>query len=562
MFKKLSSILLSLILLALCAVPAFAALIPANEPDEPEEAAETSAAASVSVVSAYLLDNNMYCFVNPKDEETDLSEYTASVLLNGAMYRQAPEQIEKRDEVVSYMLLIDASTSMQAYTWQMNSFATSLLQKEEKTTKISIATFGEKFEVAAENISDSNILRSALGKISFAHQTSDISGGVTDAIRYLSSHEREPGELVNLVVMTDGEAYIEGVGYTGDGIAEAAETAKEAIASSPEVVVHAIGFKSWEPNTHDAISSGSGLDLRVVTGDGASRAASLISGFSDGATMLEFPVSDRLYDRRLTAQLSLSHQDSEMPEFIPISNVKNFDITGFATEETEPETSKPAETEPGGTNPGDTEPGDEAPGETPPAETLPEAPASESGKPSKADGELPDDAETPEDGETAEDEETATGRFGILKWIIIAVVVVVVVVAAILIGVGIGSNRSKKAVPMAQAPVPAAMPRGPMIGFEMLSGNPNAGRAYALTDELIIGSDSSCGAVLADASVTARNTRIFLMNGMVYIEDLNSVSNTAIGGMKIFAPNQLRDGDEVTIGRVRFRVRFININPV
>ena len=82
---------------------------------------------------------------------------------------------------------------------------------------------------------------------------------------------------------------------------------------------------------------------------------------------------------------------------------------------------------------------------------------------------------------------------------------------------------------------------------------------YSLERDLILGSDPTCGAVFADSSLSAQNSRIFIRNGQVYIDDLNTDSNTTVSGMKIYAPNQLRDGDDVTIGRVHFRVRFIDI---
>lgn len=43
---------------------------------------------------------------------------------------------------------------------------------------------------------------------------------------------------------------------------------------------------------------------------------------------------------------------------------------------------------------------------------------------------------------------------------------------------------------------------------------------------------------------------------MIYVEDMNSASGTAIGGMKIQGLNRLRSGDVLSIGEVEFCLKF------
>ena len=93
--------------------------------------------------------------------------------------------------------------------------------------------------------------------------------------------------------------------------------------------------------------------------------------------------------------------------------------------------------------------------------------------------------------------------------------------------------------------------------LEVLFGTPvgGSGTLY-LTDELIIGSSSRCDLRWQDKDISPENTRIFLKEQMVYIEDLGSACGTALGGMRLHAPNRLRSGDEISIGSVRFVLRF------
>ena len=65
-----------------------------------------------------------------------------------------------------------------------------------------------------------------------------------------------------------------------------------------------------------------------------------------------------------------------------------------------------------------------------------------------------------------------------------------------------------------------------------------------------------CDIVLQDSCVSPVNTRIVFKDGMIYVEDMNSASGTAIGGMKIQGLNRLRSGDVLSIGEVEFCLKF------
>jgi DNA-binding NtrC family response regulator len=71
--------------------------------------------------------------------------------------------------------------------------------------------------------------------------------------------------------------------------------------------------------------------------------------------------------------------------------------------------------------------------------------------------------------------------------------------------------------------------------------------------DLVVGSDRSCGLVLADRYVSGRHARITLGGGEVVIEDLGSTNGTRVGGAAV-SRAVLVPGGEVVLGRTRLRL--------
>ena len=110
------------------------------------------------------------------------------------------------------------------------------------------------------------------------------------------------------------------------------------------------------------------------------------------------------------------------------------------------------------------------------------------------------------------------------------------------------------------APAPAAEPaaeEGIFLRLEVLRGDYIGGTTeFTLVRELVIGREEDCGIPFADASVSRRNSRVFLAGGAVYIEDLSSQNGTCVNGERISMARQLRSGDEISAGDVSFRLKF------
>ena len=139
-------------------------------------------------------------------------------------------------------------------------------------------------------------------------------------------------------------------------------------------------------------------------------------------------------------------------------------------------------------------------------------------------------------------EETSEGFLVALVGAIGAAVLAGIVLIAVLL-------HRKKKQPGSTAPA------GIQMRLEMLYGSLSSKkRQFVLSDSLFIGSDRRCGVILPDAAPL--HARVFLRDGAVFIEDLNSPDGTALAGMRIYAPNPLRSGEQIMIGQNSFAFYF------
>ena len=100
--------------------------------------------------------------------------------------------------------------------------------------------------------------------------------------------------------------------------------------------------------------------------------------------------------------------------------------------------------------------------------------------------------------------------------------------------------------------------QGIFLRLEVLQGA-YLGQSLELTlrRELWVGRDPACDIPFADSAVSRRNSRIFLANDAVYIEDQDSQNGTFVNGEPLSTARLLRSGDEITVGgQVSFRLKF------
>lgn len=476
----------------------------------------------VSAVSAYCMENTLYSFV--QIEGYDAAQMAARTELVGGEVA-TPVAITETDSAVTYILLIDNSGSMKKYASEITVFAENLIEQEAQDVEFIIITFGEQVlfneSVNTENCLDraavKNVVLDGVNSLDYSEDWTNTYTGITSVMDYLDkNYPGKQGDLVNLILITDGEPDL-----ADKTVEEAeAEAAVKRIAETPEVVLHTISFQQW--NSEHTIPRGTGVDIEVGEDTDAAAAAKSVTDFVDGIYRIDFdgisngrPMPDRSL---ISYYLGNSGEGADTTiELIPISmeSVPVMVASGDGW-------MGPAEEE---SDTGGKE-----------AEASPFVP------------ENPGDAEIVFEEEV--EKETTAVSSSFQSGIIIGAACCVIVIVIVLVTVkALGQQRrGRKAKPLEGAV---------SMRFDIVSGRcASKDRTYYLSDQLLIGSDSHCDLVWLEPEVSSRNTRIFVQDQIVYIEDLGSRNGTVLGGMRLHGANRLRSGDEISIGSVRFRVLF------
>lgn len=558
MSRKISAVLLSAVLVLFSAFPVLA---------------EGENNVIVSVISAYYTDGMFYTYVDA-ETEADLERYETGLRVNNVTTQGegSLQTLKESDLAVRYMLLLDLSTSMPKYQKQICSFADALLKSETQEYQVTVGGFGEKFEILAEDLDNCEDVQKVIEETSCDHRATDICGGVSAALKYLSGKCKSGNGPVNLIVLTDGIPYLAG-NYESEekGILETSQNAAQMISQTPEVILHTVGVNSWDPTVLDALSSGKGLDFTVTTIQAAKRAGKNIAAFTDDLYVTQIPFTWNYTEDRLSMQLLLQVPDSMDMYFADMENAGNAD----RIPEVDPsDTSQIVILDPeGGSEDGDAE---TAPEESQPIEgsAIDETEEGTGEDGSEEEGSAEQGSETSEISETSEVTETsgtseipetsgivsegvvedasqnAEGNTSTgISWQIIAAIAGGLVLLVIIVVIVMMRLRGKKAY--------KGDGSGVLMQLEVISGNcRNKKNTIYLRDELIIGRSSSCDIIFEDEDVALKNLRIYTDNQMIYLENLSAGSTIYLNGMKIFAENRLRSGDEVAIGDVKFLLRF------
>ena len=101
---------------------------------------------------------------------------------------------------------------------------------------------------------------------------------------------------------------------------------------------------------------------------------------------------------------------------------------------------------------------------------------------------------------------------------------------------------------------PVVVPPRPQlrwVGVLTWAAGPARRQVRIQVDELILGRDESCGAILADDSVSHRHARITRNGDEFILEDLDSRNGTHIDGVPVLSC-VLHDGDMIQFGQNLF----------
>lgn len=474
---------------------------------------------AIEAVSGYCLGDELYAFVRLNDDyDMENSKISLQSDAVSSTDTAVAEPMTETDSTVHYMFMVDLSGSMRMHTNEVNAFAEAVMEQEKQKAFYTVAAFGERFEVIQENLTDRNTVIKVLDELEYTEQLTDPYTGVESALTYLDSCSIRSGDVIHLIVITDGDPDLRD--EDDENQKELAQSAADRIKKTPEIIVSTLCTAEWDETAYETFSAGKGFHEQTGSGQDAKEAGKKAADYVDGLFRISFKLSKNPTSERFSAEMQIrsGSSDGQLKFFDvdleDVSDLKMFSGSGpnVSTQEETPENNDI-----------------EAESKMEETETQTES------------------TEEPSRTDTEEDVHSSVGK-GLLFWIFpaLAVIIAVVICAVLLI-------RKRKKRNAQAKPASGSI----MMKLEVYAGNcVSRAETFYLKDSLIIGSAKKCDLVFADQEVALQNSRIFIKNDMIYIEDLNSGEGTAIGGMRIQGQNRLRSGDVISIGNVEFGFRF------
>ena len=454
-----------------------------------------AAAGQAEIVRAFGAGETLYTYVDLGEGGQPITR--AEATLDGRTFQTTGrlETVRQAGSPVSYLLMVDASTSMPGFQEDVVGFAESLAEHSGENTRFTLATFGDGFQVIGEDVAPEEVPEQLAG-LQYSEPITQLHSAIGQALDYFEGLPRQGNELRSLVVLTDAVEYDPQGGIPYDTLLERMERS--------DVMLHAIGFggdRAALDRLNQLVEASDGSQWEIGEACTADQAADRLVKYTGRLFVLGFDLSGYVSD------------GAEQPLSLVFSS--GAELVGQA----ESQVALPVSQDPGA------EPEPDSGTELPAPEPEPGggAPAAQPAEPE----EQPENAALP-------------------LVIGIGAAVLVGILAAVVLG------RRKK-----PEEVPQPAPAGIYMRLEVVRGAQGTERTeFTLRDELQIGRDPACDIVFDDETLSLRNSRVFLDQGAVYLEDLQSQNGTRMNGTPVYAPVRLRSGDEISVGSASFRLKF------
>lgn len=452
-----------------------------------------AAAGQAEIVRAFGAGETLYTYVDLGEGGQPITR--AEATLDGRTFQTTGrlETVRQAGSPVSYLLMVDASTSMPGFQEDVVGFAESLAEHSGENTRFTLATFGDGFQVIGEDVAPEEVPEQLAG-LQYSEPITQLHSAIGQALDYFEGLSRQGNELRSLVVLTDAVEYDPQGGIPYDTLLERMERS--------DVMLHAIGFgddRAALDRLNQLVQASDGSQWEIGEACTADQAADQLVEYNGRLFVLGFDISGYVSD------------GEEQPLSLVFSS--GAELVGQA----ESQVALPVSQDPG------TEPEPDSGSELPAPEPGGGAPAAQPEAPE----EQPENSALP----------LAIG---------IGAAVLVVILAAVVL------SRRKK-----PEEVPQPAPAGIYMRLEVVRGAQRTERTeFTLRDELHIGRDPACDIAFDDETLSLRNSRVFLDQGAVYLEDLQSQNGTRVNGTPVYAPVRLRSGDEISVGSASFRLKF------
>ncbi len=459
------------------------------------------AAGSAEIVRAFVYDGTLYTYVSMDGVEQPVTKAEARV--GGQTFSAAGrlETVRQAGAPVTWLLLVDNSTSMPAFRQEAEEFARNLAQSGGENTRFILATFGDAFVVRAEDVSPEE-LPVEMEQIPFDERVTRLHTAIGQGLDYFEGLPRQGNELRCMVVLSDGVQYDPTGGVPYEELLERV--------SASDVMLHSVGLGGDREalDSMGRLAEASGGSHQIMEEVPAAEAGSALAEDSGRLFVTGFNLSG-LSSEGGTEQVSVTFAaGSELvcraEGQVELPKLTGEGGTGADVQPPVP-LPQPSTQNPGGAGGGTASPAD------PPA--LPSTVPLIGG---------------------------------------IAAIVVVTIAAAVLL------TRRKRRIPEVSSPVQEEQV-GIYMRLELVRGELAGGQSQQeleLRNELMIGTDPLCDIVVQDGEAALRHVRLFSAEGAVYVEALDVSGAAQVNGEGLREARRLRSGDEVTVGSTVIRLKF------
>ncbi|OUQ74806.1 FHA domain-containing protein [Flavonifractor sp. An100] len=244
-----------------------------------------SAAGSAELVRTFFTENTLYTYVSLEGADQPITQAEARIGSQSFPAAGTLATVQQAGFPVTYLLLVDNSTSMPAYRQELVSFGQQLAQLGGEHTQFLLATFGNDLSITEEALSAEE-LGTALEQLSFHEEVTRLHSCLDKALDYFEALPRESNELRCMVILSDAVQYDPDGGIPYDELLERL--------SRSDVMLHSVGVGQQE----DALESlgqlaqaSGGTHQTVKTPDEAEEAAQQLSSINGSMLVLGFDLS-------------------------------------------------------------------------------------------------------------------------------------------------------------------------------------------------------------------------------------------------------------------------------
>ncbi|NBI68328.1 FHA domain-containing protein [Pseudoflavonifractor sp. 60] len=164
------------------------------------------AAGSAEIVRAFVCEGTLYTYVSMDGMEKPVTKAEAKVGGQTFSATGRLETVRQAGAPVTWLLLVDNSTSMPAFREETETFVQALSQSGGENTRFILATFGDAFNVVEEDV-PAGELAERVGTLPFDERVTRLHTAISQALDYFEETPRERNELRCMVILSDAVQY-------------------------------------------------------------------------------------------------------------------------------------------------------------------------------------------------------------------------------------------------------------------------------------------------------------------------------------------------------------------